>query len=95
MLSAGEEVCVDELEIKWVSQTRRSLCLLRSDAEEPIKCWENSHEGKVYMEISVSRNVEFQLKELGEQHLLVSQAFQVVHDNTQYRRRRRNAWSFF
>lgn len=95
VLSHGEEFCEDKLEIKWTSPEKRSLCLFRSDADQPLSCWEDSFSGIHYVTISASRNVNFQLKDVGNQHLLVTEAFQVVHDNTQYRRRRRNAWSFF
>ncbi|MFL0803761.1 MAG: DUF3019 domain-containing protein [Agarilytica sp.] len=95
VLSDGEEICEDELEIKWTADYRRSLCLYRSDREIPLQCWENKNSGEHYITIAASRNVDFQLKEVGNKQLLVTEAFEVVHDNAQYRRRRRNAWSFF
>ncbi len=95
VLSDGEKVCEDELEIKWTADYRRSLCLYRSDRETPLQCWENKNSGEHYITIAASRNVDFQLKEVGNKQLLVTEAFEVVHDNAQYRRRRRNAWSFF
>lgn len=96
LLSEGETICRDELELSWSSSSRRSLCLYRSDhGDTPLKCWENSFRGEHHIEISASQNVNFQLKEINNEKLLVSTAFEVVQDNTQYRQRRRNAWSFF
>ena len=95
VLSEGEEVCRDELEIKWRSRTERSLCLHRNDQEEALKCWQRSTSGAHQIEISASQNVDFQLIAMDDKNLLVTEAFEVVHDNTKYRRRRRNAWSFF
>jgi len=95
VLSEGEEICHDELELKWVSRTRRSLCLYRSDAELAMQCWDNTFSGEHHLEISASRNVDFQLKESENLGLVVTEAFEVVHDNTKFRKRRRNAWSFF
>lgn len=95
VLSEGEEVCQDELEITWNSRYRRSLCLFRSDVGAAIKCWENTFSGSHNLEISASKNVDFQLKESKDESLLVTEAFEVVQDNAKYRRRRKNAWSFF
>lgn len=95
LLSEGEEVCQDELEIKWMSENRRSLCLYRTDKNKPLHCWDDAFSGEHHVEISASRNVDFQLKEIENQNLVVTEAFEVVQDNTKYRRRRRNAWSFF
>ncbi len=95
VLSEGEEVCRDELEIKWTSKYRRSLCLYRSDTDEAMRCWEREFSGMHHVEISASQNVDFQLRELENSNLLVTEAFEVVQDNSKYRRRRKNAWSFF
>ncbi len=95
VLSEGEEMCQDELEIVWTSETPRSLCLFRSDNEVPIRCWEDTFSGSHRFAIEVANDVDFHLREADDDMLLVSQAFEVVHDNTQYRRRRRNPWSFF
>ncbi|MFT5084885.1 MAG: hypothetical protein ACI9Y1_002941 [Lentisphaeria bacterium] len=95
VLSEGEQVCRDELEISWTSKVGRSLCLYQSEKRLPLRCWEDELNGEHYIEISTSRNIDFQLKEMVSDDLLVTEAFEVVQDNTQYRRRRRNAWSFF
>ncbi len=95
VLTQGERVCEDELEIKWQAEQLRSLCLFRKDKTLPLRCWEDAHTGEHYIKISASRNVDFQLKELRGEQLLVTEAFEVVQDNPQFRKRRRNAWSFF
>ncbi len=95
VLSEGEELCEDELEIRWTSPSRRSLCLFRNDVARPLECWEDTVSGHHYINIAASHNVDFQLKEVGNEELVVTEAFEVVHENPQFRRRRRNAWSFF
>lgn len=95
VLAEGEELCRDELEITWHSEERRSLCLFRSDLDHPLRCWQGAHGGEHQVVISASRNVDFHLKEPDNETHLVSEAFEVVHDNSKFRRRRRNAWSFF
>jgi len=95
VLSEGEALCQDELEIKWTSQTPRSICLHQSDTSAPLQCWADALVGEHHINISASQNINFQLKEMENKILLVTEAFEVVHDNTKFRRRRRNAWSFF
>lgn len=95
VLSEGEEFCEDELEISWMSDKPRSLCLYQSDKTLPLRCWEDERKGKHRFALSIASNVEFNLREIDKNFLLVSQEFEVVQDNTQYRRKRRNPWSFF
>lgn len=94
VLSAEEEACFDELEVRWSAEQKLSLCLYQSDRGEPLKCWTNAQEGVHRFLLSASHNVNFQLKETNKT-LLVSEAFEVVQDKKQYRRQRRNPWSFF
>ncbi|MFL0810930.1 MAG: DUF3019 domain-containing protein [Agarilytica sp.] len=95
VLSGGEKVCEDDLALKWESSGPRSLCLFRHDTTIPLRCWEEENQGEHLLSISASRNVDFQLRETKDKKVLVTEAFEVVKDNTQFRRRRRNAWSFF
>ena len=95
VLSEGEEVCHDELEIKWIAEEQRTLCLYQSGSGEQLRCWDNTFSGVHYVEVTVSENVDFFLKENPEGQPVISEVFEVVQDNTKYRRRRRNAWNFF
>lgn len=95
MLSEGEAFCEDELEISWASEVPRSLCLYQSDKRLPLRCWEDELRGEHRFSLAAANNVEFSLREIGEELLLVSREFEVVQDNRQFRRRRRNPWSFF
>ena len=95
VLNAGEEVCRDELDVKWVSPQARSLCLYQSDKTEPLRCWENATHGDYQFELTASAHTDFQLREVDSQVLLSDQRFQVVYNEKKYRRARRNPWSFF
>ena len=95
MLSEGEDTCQDELEISWKSSVDRSLCLYQSNKRLPLRCWENENSGSHRLAIEAASNVDFHLREMQDDMFVVSQEFEVVHDTTQYRRRRRNPWSFF
>ncbi len=94
VLSADEEACYDELEVRWSAPQKMSLCLYRSELDAPLRCWADVSEGVHRFLLSATRDVTFQLRENNE-NLLVSEAFEVVQDNRKYRRQRRNPWSFF
>lgn len=93
VLSADEDACYDELEVRWRAPKKMSLCLYQSDLKEPLRCWQEVSEGEHRFLISATHDVTFQLRE--NRNLLVSEAFEVVQDKKEYRRQRRNPWSFF
>jgi hypothetical protein len=95
VLNAGEEVCRDELEVKWLSAQARSLCLYQSDKAEPLRCWQNATNGEYQFELTASVSTDFQLRELDSDTTLSDQRFQVVYNEKKYRKARRNPWSFF
>lgn len=95
VLSEGEEVCRDTIEITWIAQKARSLCLYQDDTDSPLQCWDAAREGRYTIELAASENINFSLREKNEDTFLVTQAFEVVQESTKYRRRNRNPWSFF
>lgn len=95
VLNAGEEVCRDELEVKWLAAQARSLCLYQTDKPEPLRCWENAIQGEYQFELTASVSTDFQLRELDSDTSLSDQRFQVVYNEKKYRKARRNPWSFF
>lgn len=95
VLNAGEEVCRDELEVKWQSAQARSLCLYQSDKQEPLRCWREATAGEYQFELTASASTDFQLRELHTNTAVSDQRFQVVYNEKKYRKARRNPWSFF
>lgn len=95
VLNAGEEVCRDELEVKWLSAQARSLCLYQTDKTEPLRCWQDAIKGEYQFELTASASIDFQLRELDSDTSLSDQRFQVVYNEKKYRKARRNPWSFF
>lgn len=95
VLNAGEEICRDELEVKWLSAQARSLCLYQTDKTEPLRCWQDAIEGEYRFELAASVSTDFQLRELDSDTSLSDQRFQVVYNEKKYRKARRNPWSFF
>jgi hypothetical protein len=95
VLNAGEEMCRDELEVKWLSAQARSLCLYQTDKIDPLRCWQDATQGEYQFELTASASTDFQLRELNSSTSLSDQRFQVVYNEKKYRRARRNHWSFF
>ena len=95
VLSAGEEVCRDTLEVRWSADRARSLCLYRADDDQPLRCWEQATKGSFNFELSARTTTRFQLREQGAGEPLGQQDFRVVHEERKYRHPRRNPWSFF
>lgn len=95
VLNAGEEVCRDELEVKWQSAQARSLCLYQSDKADPLRCWREATAGEYQFELTASVSTDFQLRELDTNTAVSDQRFQVVYNEKKYRKARRNPWSFF
>lgn len=94
VLTEDEDACYDQLEVRWRAAQKMSLCLYQSDLDQPLQCWSGASEGQHKFILSATRNVTFQLRE-NNQNTLVSEAFEVIHDQKKYRRQRRNPWSFF
>jgi len=94
VLTEDEDTCYDQLEVRWSAAEKMSLCLYQSDIDTPLQCWDNASEGQHKFILSATRNVTFQLREHNH-NTLVSEAFEVIHDQKKYRRQRRNPWSFF
>ena len=95
VLNAGEEVCHDELHVKWESSIVRSLCLFQRDKPDALRCWESAIRGEYQFELTASVSTDFQLRELTSDKPLSDQRFQVVYNDKKFRRARRNPWSFF
>lgn len=95
VLTKEEEVCRDELEIRWVSEEVRSLCLYQSEEAHILRCWENETEGSYQFQITATASINFYLRESEAGLPLSREVFEVVHNQKSYRKQRRNPWSFF
>lgn len=95
VLSVEEESCQDTLEILWRAQSLKSVCLFQNTKTLPLRCWENETGGRHAVDIKTGQDIEFQLREIKDKQLLVSRSFEVIHDKQEFRRKKRNPWSFF
>lgn len=95
VLTDGEEQCRNELEVVWSSAQKRSLCLYQSGEPMPLKCWSDARSGAYQFVLTASASTDFQLREDNSELALGREVFEVVYHQKQYRRQRRNPWSFF
>lgn len=94
VLSEEEESCFDELQVSWRAPQKMSLCLYQGELDTPLKCWYGALAGQHRFVLSATQNVVFHLRATDD-NTLVTEAFEVIHEQKDYRRQRRNPWSFF
>lgn len=95
VLTDGEQICRDELEVTWSSELPRSLCLYQDAEPMPLECWRETRSGIYRFVINATASTNFQLREDNNEQALGREVFEVVYDQKKYRRQRRNPWSFF
>lgn len=95
VLTDGEEVCRDELEVRWSSEQARSLCLFQDGQPMPLQCWTKATSGVYRFTLTASASTDFQLRADNSEQALGREVFEVVHQQKKYRKQRRNPWSFF
>lgn len=94
VLSEQEESCFDELQVSWRAPQKMSLCLYQGELDTPLKCWYGAQGGQHQFLLSATQNVVFHLR-ASDDNTLMTEAFEVIHERKDYRRQRRNPWSFF
>jgi len=95
VLTDGEENCHDQLEVQWMSETPRSVCLYQNDQPMPLQCWSNQNTGEYRFVLTTNASTDFQLREDEHGRALGQEMFEVVHQQKRYRKPRRNPWNFF
>lgn len=95
VLTDGEEVCRDELEVRWSSEQKRSLCLFQDGQPLPLQCWTDANSGVYRFTLIASASTNFQLRADNSEQALGREVFEVVYHQKKYRKQRRNPWSFF
>lgn len=95
VLADGEQACEDLLEIHWSSPEARSLCLYQDGQPLPLECWTKAHSGRFEFQLTASSSTNFHLRTQDSEQTLGREVFEVVHQQKQYRKQRRNPWSFF
>lgn len=95
VLANGEEICRDELDVHWSSEQPQSLCLYQDGEPLPLQCWSEATKGFYRFTLTASASTNFQLRAVNSEETLGREMFEVVYQQKQYRKKRRNPWSFF
>ncbi len=95
VLAEGEEICRDQLDVRWSSEQKRSLCLYQDDEPMPLQCWSDATSGEFQFTLTASNSTNFQLRAANSEQALGQEMFEVVYQQKKYRKQRRNPWTFF
>lgn len=55
------QVCYQRINISWDTDTTGHYCILASDQESPLKCWNNKSRGKLSYSLESTESVKFDL----------------------------------
>lgn len=95
VLSDEADECHDRLRIRWQGSQPQSLCLYQQLQPQPLRCWQSATSGQFELDWRTRDTSSFQLRDSNNLQLLGHVEFEVVREQTQYKRARRNPWSFF
>ncbi len=90
-----EEVCSARVEARWNSTVGQSLCLVIRARPQIIHCWTQRREGAFAADVSFQEDLLVELRDTDLQHTMASASVRVIHQATEYRRKRRRPWSLF
>lgn len=86
--------CEVDAEISWVGKQTANICLLSSEQDAVLQCWNNAIYGSSVESIISSRQVIFHLVPEGKDDVLAECVMWVVTvPEKRTRRRRRHIWS--
>lgn len=94
LVQNGENVCETEVLIQWRAPHPVSPCLYREGQAEPIACWQGAPKGSFELAL-IARGVEVFTLLPADGSWRAQATFEVAAVAEQYRRARRNPWSFF
>jgi len=96
VLSETAEKCEQFIHLSWSTPHQQNVCLYNAADQSILKCWEQVQQGEIDMLITVDETVSFELRDAQDNLIVIAKTeFKVMRDQKQYRRSRRNPWSFF
>jgi hypothetical protein len=94
-LASHDKQCETTVHAQWTSPHEESLCLVIVDRPDVKRCWEHYSEGTYSVELTFTEDVIFQLRDVGLQNILASEALRVIREALRYRHKRRQPWNIF
>lgn len=92
MVKNPGDSCQMTVTVQWHNDEPIDVCLFQNDTR--LNCWENVHNIKTKIDISLEQDMLFTLK--NEQRMFATQQIKInTALPTKYRRRLRADWSFF
>lgn len=87
-------LCEMETEIHWTGHTKANICLLSSEKNATVHCWNDAQQGHLLQSITMDKQITYWLAYLGEKEVLVETHIRLISfPQKRARRRRRHIWS--
>lgn len=91
---AIRRVCTMSTDLIWTGTVSADICLLSSQAQEAIQCWQNMRKGDLVQDIASEVPITYRLTHFGEDKVLTETTIRIITvPQRQIRRRRRHIWS--
>jgi hypothetical protein len=94
-LAIHDKQCETTVHAQWTSPREESLCLVILDHPDIKRCWEHFSAGTYSVELTFTDDLTFQLRDVGSQNILASEALRVIREALRYRHKRRQPWNIF
>lgn len=94
-LAIHDKQCATKVRAQWTSPHEESLCLVILDHPDIRRCWEHYAAGTYSVELTFTDDLTFQLRDIGTQNILASEALRVIREALRYRHKRRQPWNVF
>lgn len=94
-LAPNDTQCDTRVQASWQSSQNESLCLVIVDRPDIKRCWEHYSAGIYSIELVLTQDLVFQLKDLELRQVLASEVLRVIREAIRYRHRRREPWNIF
>lgn len=87
-------LCTMSTDFIWVGTVNADICLLSSQTQQTIQCWQNVQHGDVLQDIVSEVPITYWLSHFGGDAVLAETTIRIITvPQRQIRRRRRHIWS--
>ncbi len=88
-------LCEQLVEVSWELKKEQPVCLYIQGRSGALACWKKHRADSNEFMIETSEKIIFQLKNSVSEKVIYSSTYKVYRKIAQYRRKRRNPWSFY
>jgi Protein of unknown function (DUF3019) len=90
----NETPCRMSMQVSWEATVVSDVCLLQTEQQEPLACWDNASSGATEVQYADTRDVQYVLVTAISRDVLAEADVVVINrDLRSSRKRRRHVWS--